>query len=1073
MSFKINLTRICSALLIIIGTISTMGSSYMQSTTTKYVDAALGSDSNAGTSISAPWKTVQKAVSSVQPGDTVVIRSGTYNENVVLSVSGTSSAPIKISNYPGEAPVINGGGTMALRASGTLAYYEISGITFKSTDRYTLRLGWYGEPMTDHFTLKGNTIYGANYIMGTYHLWENNTIDGTGYAGSDGDAGISDGGTSHHNTYRYNTVKNFSNYDARGIWTQGKTHNTVIEYNTVTNIKPSSGLGQCIDLDGAAQVEWEHTVRGNNVSNCGYVGIQLENVFASVVENNVIKNSGSAGVIVINYDAGVGCLTGGDSGQYGDTNGDKNCQGDITNNIIRQNIITTSTSWGWGYGGVMNWYAGGVKIWGNTITAKEGYGNGGINFQGTASQIRAGSIKGNIITQGNGPAVCLKDASTLSEETNNLYHRTNSVKPFSVGSSCDIDYTVAEFQSLTGLAKNTITGDPAFKDTTSGDLRLTTNSAAIDKGTNIGTSVDADGKTRLVGLAEDIGAYEYGSIVPTATPSATMTITATPTIPAPTENATPVPQTITATPVVTNTAAPTSLTNIAIGKAASQSSVYESAVASRAVDGNTDGWYGNNSVTHTAEENQPWWEVNLGQSYSINDINVWTRTDCCEWRLSNFYVLVSNAPFDSTNLAATLQQSGVTNYYVSGTAGRPTTVTVGRDAQYVRIQLSGTDSLSLAEVEVNGVAAISPTNTSIPSNTPVPASATPSATGVPVNPTSTYTNTPVPSSTPTATKINSSTPTATLRPSNTATTIKTATKTATKVYTATKTPTKTKTKVFTKTYTPTKTKVVTKTFTPTKTATKTSTKTYTPTSTNTFVPTNTATQMVLPTEVPTSIPAPLTVDNLAIGKPADQSSVYESADAGRAVDNNTDGVYSNGSVTHSQEENQPWWQVDLGNNHKIDNIKLWTRSDCCEWRLSNFYVFVSDVPFASTDLTTTLNQAGVSNYYVQGNAGRPTELSIGRTGRYIRVQLTGRDALSLAEVQVYGTVKPTTNLTVINSPSSTPQQLESTATNTEATNPTATPTPTLEIHPTEVIVTEQSAAEPTTVYSMEMTPTPF
>ena len=208
--------------------------------------------------------------------------------------------------------------------------------------------------------------------MGSYHLWENNTIDGTGYPGTDGDAGISDGGTSHHNTYRYNTVKNFTNVDARGIWTQGKTHDSLIEANIVDNISTSSGLGQCIDLDGAAQVEWRHTVRGNTVSNCSYVGIQLENVFDSVVENNSIKNRGPAGIIVISYDAGVGCLTGGESNQYGDTNGDKNCQGDLTNNILRQNSIVTSVSWGWGYGGIMNWYAGGVKVWGNSIRAADG-----------------------------------------------------------------------------------------------------------------------------------------------------------------------------------------------------------------------------------------------------------------------------------------------------------------------------------------------------------------------------------------------------------------------------------------------------------------------------------------------------------------------------------------------------------------------------------------------------------------------------------------------------------------------------------------------------------------------------
>ena len=341
-----------------------MGSAYMQTSTAKYVDGTNGSDTNNGLGLTTSWKTIQKAVSNAKPGDTIFVRSGTYNENIIVSISGTASSPITLTSYPGETVVLNGGTGFAIRNSGLISYWTIDGLTIKSTNRYTLRLGWWGEPMTDHWTVRNNKLFGANFIMGSYHLWENNIIDGTGYTGTSGDAGISDGGDSHHNTYRYNTVKNFTNVDARGIWTQGKTHDSVIEYNTVTNIKTASGLGQCIDLDGAAQVEWRHTVRGNTVSNCSYVGIQLENVFASIVEDNIIRNTGPAGIIVISYDAGVGCAVGGESNQYGDTNGDRNCQGDLTNNILRQNIITTTTGWGAGYGGIMNWYAGGVNLLG-------------------------------------------------------------------------------------------------------------------------------------------------------------------------------------------------------------------------------------------------------------------------------------------------------------------------------------------------------------------------------------------------------------------------------------------------------------------------------------------------------------------------------------------------------------------------------------------------------------------------------------------------------------------------------------------------------------------------------------
>jgi RHS repeat-associated protein len=118
------------------------------------------------------------------------------------------------------------------------------------------------------------------------------------------------------------------------------------------------------------------------------------------------------------------------------------------------------------------------------------------------------------------------------------------------------------------------------------------------------------------------------------------------------------------------------------------------------------------------------------------------------------------------------------------------------------------------------------------------------------------------------------------------------------------------------------------------------------------------------------------------------------------VDGNTDGNYWDYSVSHTDYNTQGWWQVDLGSSQAIGTINVWNRTDCCGSRLSNFYVLVSDNPFQSTDLTTSINQAGVSSYYTAGQGGSPTSIAINRTGRYVRVQLAGTDYLALAEVQV-------------------------------------------------------------------------
>lgn len=66
-----------------------------------------GSNSNPGTE-DRPWLTIQKAADSLLPGQTVLVRNGTYTSNnyviVQISKGGTANAWITYKNYPGEMP---------------------------------------------------------------------------------------------------------------------------------------------------------------------------------------------------------------------------------------------------------------------------------------------------------------------------------------------------------------------------------------------------------------------------------------------------------------------------------------------------------------------------------------------------------------------------------------------------------------------------------------------------------------------------------------------------------------------------------------------------------------------------------------------------------------------------------------------------------------------------------------------------------------------------------------------------------------------------------------------------------
>jgi len=73
-----------------------------------FVDAAQGNDKNTG-SEQQPWQTIARGVESLQLGDTLVLRGGTYYDHATLNHHGTVDKPITIRSYPGELAIIDGG----------------------------------------------------------------------------------------------------------------------------------------------------------------------------------------------------------------------------------------------------------------------------------------------------------------------------------------------------------------------------------------------------------------------------------------------------------------------------------------------------------------------------------------------------------------------------------------------------------------------------------------------------------------------------------------------------------------------------------------------------------------------------------------------------------------------------------------------------------------------------------------------------------------------------------------------------------------------------------------------------
>lgn len=63
--------------------------------------------------------------------------------------------------------------------------------------------------------------------------------------------------------------------------------------------------------------------------------------------------------------------------------------------------------------------------------------------------------------------------------------------------------------------------------------------------------------------------------------------------------------------------------------------------------------------------------------------------------------------------------------------------------------------------------------------------------------------------------------------------------------------------------------------------------------------------------------------------PAWQSSEYNDRPAGLAVDGNSATDFFDASCTHTNQDEHPWWAVDLESEHTISHVTVTNRGDCC------------------------------------------------------------------------------------------------------------------------------------------------
>jgi len=315
------------------------------------------------------------------------------------------------------------------------------------------------------------------------------------------------------------------------------------------------------------------------------------------------------------------------------------------------------------------------------------------------------------------------------------------------------------------------------------------------------------------------------------------------------------------------------LTNVARSSSAvaTQSSTRNGGAAQRAVDGNTEGRFSFNSVTHTDSEENSWWQVDLGSEQAVQKIVLYNRNDPNDApkRLSNFRVSVLND--------AGAEVFGRDFYTEEGYVDGSLTVELEAPVQGRVVQVTilgynlfGDGVLSLAEVEVMS-----------------------SASG-------------------------------------------------------------------------------------------------------------------MPNMTPLGYLGYLTNWTQESGVVATQSSTRSRGSAARAIDGNRDGNFSNGSVTHTADEENSWWQVDLGVQRPVNRIAIYNRTGGAQTRLSNFRILALDdagLEVASEDFYL---EEGFAPYDLKWDLPLDSEVRTVRVER-LGVNRAGDHVLSLAEVEVLGSLQVLVN----------------------------------------------------------------
>ncbi len=453
-----------------------------------------GSDDNPGTK-EKPWKTIDYAVgkdSAVEAGDTILVQPGTYKELITLEKSGSEKLGHITLKADGKVTLRDpdpkkGGFREGVIQSANQGHWIIDGFRIENTS-------WAGISLRD----------ANNMIVQNNHTFETGAsgiivLPESYYKGGEREVTSKDIKVLDNKIERANwrwTGKGDTRgqQEALSIWgVDGfEVANNIVKEATREgiDIKTGSRNGSVHNntVTGAAKISG--TSKGYNGGPAIYVDGNRANTFNVDIYNNVVYENTSEGIVINDEEPGAGDV--------------KDIR--VFNNVVYDNGTKGVNS---GAGIMVGSNVKDVEITNNTLSGNvQSFVIDGSDFFG-GKKVDNVVLRNNIFANPDYRNGFIEDAKNVILD-NNLF-------PDSIDKMFEEGSGVENIKETNNLEVKSV----GFSDSKANDYRLTSDSPAIDTGTNSIPSyltTDKDGKQRKIGKAVDIGSFEYGTSSGSPTP---------------------------------------------------------------------------------------------------------------------------------------------------------------------------------------------------------------------------------------------------------------------------------------------------------------------------------------------------------------------------------------------------------------------------------------------------------------------------------------------------------------------------------------------------------------------------